>query len=167
MPLEVLLQLRVGRLDGGGEVLGYELHLLAQAAPYHRVVPVEAHCDGLTIVDLLRHVVVRESLQFLRGRRPHPGLREVLRKRLDARLSDHDLAGRLGPAAAQEVEKQEQRRADQQEVQQRLAQPGRAGTWVCHECLRTCTIRARPQGYTNGDPVWTTAATPVSLPLSP
>jgi hypothetical protein len=119
------LELVVCRRAGLGAVLDQELELLPQAPAHHAVVAIEARGHRFAHGDLLAHPLVDQPLEFGLGRRPRPGARE-------ARLQVRDLPGAdddarrsgTGATAGAEVEEQEQRRADGEEVQQRFPEDG-------------------------------------------
>ena len=124
MGVEVGLQLGLLRLRH--RVLDQELHLLPQAAADDGVVLVEAERERGAVQHLLADVVPDLRLQLVGGGRAVPGLREARGQAVDVRGAHHDLpVGRvaLRPAAAEDGE---QHAAEQQEVQQRLAQQARS-----------------------------------------
>ena len=99
-----------------------ELDLLADPAPHDRVVPVEAHGNAFAIENLLADPVVDETLEFLGGWRPSPGTLELLLQPLDLGARDHDLVGSSRESSLQPAVQQEQSRAQEQEMEQRLAE---------------------------------------------
>ena len=120
------LQLGVGgrrRFEG---VLGRELELLPQAAADDGVVAVQPQGHRLAHRDLLAHVLVQLGLELLLVGRPVPGAAETGRHRVHLPRRDDDALAAPRIAAAQ-VEDDEENGADQQELDERLAQPAHEG----------------------------------------
>ena len=124
-------QLVVRRLAQRRCVLHDELHLLRQAALDDGVVLVEAQRHRLAGENLLADLAVEEIAHLLRRGRAlplrHPGepdLREVVRR-------NHNAIGILALTGIgiERVVDDEQRCADQQDMQQRLAQPSPEKRW--------------------------------------
>ena len=109
----------------GGHIFGEELHLLRHAALHDGVVFIETHGQRLAIEDLLADLVFHHGLKLGGSRLAMPLRLEVhvhLPKFVEAQS---DLPGRLDSAAAAVhvgVDR-EQHEAEQQKMQQRLAQP--------------------------------------------
>ena len=106
------------------DVLGQELHLLRHAALDDRVVLVEAHRQRLAVEDFLLHAILDQSPELF-GSRLAPPLRLEHEREL-AELLDRqpNLLRRHGRVAStlRELPGAEQHGAQQQEVDQRLAQ---------------------------------------------
>ena len=119
---QVRAQLAVGRLGRRGEVLGDELQLLPKPAADDHVVLIQAEGDRLADVDLLTDIIADQSLAFARGWRTLPRPSERGDERLDPALRDHDAPGPRGARIGQEAVRAEDRRAEQQEMEQRFSQ---------------------------------------------
>ena len=119
---QVRAQLAIRRLGRRSEVLGDELQLLPQPAADDHVVLIQAEGDRLADVDLLADVVADQSLALARGGRTLPGTRERRDERLDPALRDDDVPGLRRTRIGHEAICAEDRRAEQQEMEQRLSQ---------------------------------------------
>jgi len=129
------------RLRGG--ILDDELELLPQPAADDRVVAIEPGGHRLARRDLLAHPFVEQALQLDVGRRTLPGLGEPGRQMVDLPCGDDDPAPRRARPAAAPVEVEEQRGADQQEVEQRFAQQ----RFQSHEeSIVVAQVNGRPAG---------------------
>ena len=80
-------EVRVGRRVARQLLLGNDLELLAHAALDHRVVAVESQRHALAVQDLVAHVGVDQTGQFLLGRRPAPARLVLARDAVDHRLA--------------------------------------------------------------------------------
>ena len=116
------LQLRLRRLDRRHGVFRDELELLAKAAPDDGVVLVEAQRAGFAVQDFLAHRVFDQRVEFRRIRRALPNPGEPRGQLLDAAARNHDLPVRR--RVRQPGVRAEERAAQQEEMQQRLAQQG-------------------------------------------
>jgi hypothetical protein len=120
VPGAQLLGLRLLELR---QVLGDEFHLARELALDDRVVLVEAERERLAVEDLLAHLGVDEPPHLLRARR-RPALSDPReRDLLEIVLGDHDAVGRAEACigGAHQVPRDEQRGADQQELDEGLA----------------------------------------------
>jgi hypothetical protein len=130
---EVRGELGVGRHRGGIGVLGQELELLAHAAAHDGVVAVEAERNRLAVEHLVPDEVVDETGQLRVRRRALPRPREALRERVDPSAADRDLPGRRRVPGERAMEREE-RGAEQQEVDERLArEPHHQGVYQIGE----------------------------------
>ena len=124
--VEIALQLRVGRFGDRRRILGKKLQLRHEPAADDRVLPVEAHRDRFTRVDLLANGLLDHAVELQRRRHALMDRIEARGELLDAPLRDDDAIAR-GYAIAEPVISEEQREAEHREVQQRFAQPAREG----------------------------------------
>jgi hypothetical protein len=115
-------QLGLGRLGRRRDILAQKLHLLAQPAADHDVVALEAERQGLAVEDLLLDMILDQAVELRRGRRPAPGSPEQLGQIPDLGFGHHDLVRPLLGRLADHAEQQEQPGAQDQEMEQRLAQ---------------------------------------------
>jgi len=116
------LELRIRGLGPLGQVFEQELELLAQPSPHDRVVAVEPERQRLAVQDLLAQVVFDQPVELDRCGWPAPSELPALAQ-AGERARGHDDAVRPGLVATPDPEREEQTRADEQEVQERLAQP--------------------------------------------
>ncbi len=116
---EIGRQVRIGRLRGQ-RVVAEELHLLFHAIADDRVVAVETHGQAFAEEHLVPDVVVHERLHLRLTRRAVPGGGEL---RFDGpeRVRGHDNVRRAWRCAANDAVGGKERRAQHQEVQERLS----------------------------------------------
>ena len=123
MRLEIRPELRLLRHEPARACVSQELHLLPQAPPDDRVVPVEPERQRLAIVDLLPNMVLDEPVQLRPRRRPAPDALELPGQTLLLRrghVDDPPIRRRF--AWSGEPVRAEDRQPDEEEVQQRLAE---------------------------------------------
>src|SRR5262249_7099383 len=99
------------------------LELLPQPPTHDRVVAVEAHRERLAVEHLLADALVDEPGELLRRGRALPGAGEALGELLEVARREDDAIGPPARRVGEETGDPEDRGADEEEVQQRLAQP--------------------------------------------
>jgi len=91
VPVEVALQIVIGRLGRRGDVVRDELHLLPEPLADDGVVAVEPERQRLAVVRFLAHPVPNQSVQLVRRRRALVSALVAGREVLDLSRRDHDL----------------------------------------------------------------------------
>ncbi|MNY36469.1 hypothetical protein D3C86_1709600 [compost metagenome] len=121
MARPVVVQLLVTGLGLAGQIGADELQALAQQPADHAVGLIDVQRPRLAHGHFLAQIVAHQPLQLFARRRSPPGLDEVALQRGEAALvDDYLLLGRR--LAGQDGIDAEQQPAEQQEMQQRLAQ---------------------------------------------
>jgi hypothetical protein len=132
-------KLGVGRRMLRRRVFGEELHLLRHSAPHDLVVLVEPEREAFAIKNLVLHIVLDQPAELLLCRPAAPLRRKDRRQAREPIEAQHDLArgrrrgcrlrllsrGRRRCCRREIVVEKEQRRADQNELSQRLTQQSR------------------------------------------
>src|SRR5690242_19959945 len=146
MLVQPFLQIRISGRRGRGGILGQKLELLPHASADDGVVFVEAHRDRLAAEYLLSNVIFDQPVELLLCRRALPGSRKAGHELLDFAAGHDDLAILRFAAAGDEVEKQENKRAQYKKMHQRLAQNllyhgNAARITASPACTRSATCR--------------------------
>jgi len=118
--LQIGAQVAVRGLNVGREIVGDELHLLAESPADDGIIAIKPQGNGLAREHLLANVSPNQPVKLFRGWRSLPAACEGGRQALDLARSHHDFPGAWCPTVEDAIGR-EQESAKQGEMKERLA----------------------------------------------